>query len=67
MFTWDDTFAIVQQLKRLYPEVNPEEVSLNQISQWTISLPDFCDDPGLANEEILNSILIEWFEEFYES
>ena len=66
MCTWDDTYAIVQLLKREYPAVKPEDVSLSMIQKWTISLPEFCDDPDLANEEILSSILIEWFEEFYE-
>ena len=33
------------------------------IYSWTVKLPDFRDDPELANEAILSAIYQEWFEE----
>lgn len=33
------------------------------IFHWTMALPEFDDDPELANDGILNAIYQEWFEE----
>lgn len=63
MLTWDDTFEIVDYLKRRHPDVHLEQISLNTIYQWTVELPEFTDDRELGNEEILFSILREWYEE----
>ena len=63
MLTWDDTIGIVELLKQRHPDVHLEQISLNAIYQWTIELPEFSDDRGLGNEEILISILREWYEE----
>jgi FeS assembly protein IscX len=61
--TWDDSYAIALALIKKYPQINLEEVSLSMIYKWTIALPEFQDDPVLANESILASIYQEWFEE----
>jgi FeS assembly protein IscX len=61
--TWEDSFAIAQELSRSQPEINLEEVSLLMIYKWTIDLPGFADDPELANDAILEAIFQEWFEE----
>jgi FeS assembly protein IscX len=61
--TWEGSYAIARALMRSHPQVKLDEVSLRTIYQWIIELPDFDDDPVLANEEILNSIYNEWFEE----
>ncbi len=61
--TWDDSFAIAQQLAKSKPRINLEEVSLLMIFHWTLDLPDFKDDPELANDDILAAIYQEWFEE----
>lgn len=61
--TWDDTYAIALALKKRYPNVNLDEVSLNMIYHWTLALPGFNDDPALANDPILTAIYQEWFEE----
>ncbi len=61
--TWDDVFPIACALKTRYPDVNLEDVSLQQIYRWTIDLPGFSDEPALANENILMSIYREWYEE----
>jgi FeS assembly protein IscX len=63
ILTWDDTYAIALALKRKFPEINLEEVSLRMIYAWTNALPEFRDDPELANDMILSSIYQEWYEE----
>ncbi len=61
--TWEDTVAIVQLLRSHHPEVKLEDVSLGMIFRWTISLPEFEDDPEMVNDDILLAIFQEWFEE----
>jgi FeS assembly protein IscX len=61
--TWDDSFAIAQALTEAHPGVNLEQVSLMTIYDWTLALPQFDDDPQLANDGILAAIFQEWFEE----
>ena len=60
---WESTYAIAVTLKRKYPNVNIEEVTLQQILDWTLALPEFEDDPALVNDEILYAIYQDWFEE----
>jgi FeS assembly protein IscX len=60
---WESTFAIALALKRIYPDVNIEEVTLQQILDWTLQLPEFDDDPALVNDDILYAIYQDWFEE----
>ncbi|MBI5840906.1 MAG: Fe-S cluster assembly protein IscX [Chloroflexi bacterium] len=61
--TWESTYAIALALRRLYPDVNVEEVSLQQIYKWTLQLSEFEDDPSLCNDDILHAIFQDWFEE----
>lgn len=61
--SWDDSFAIAQKLKHFHPNIKLEDVSLGMIYRWTLEIPEFVDDPRLANEEILRAIYQEWFEE----
>lgn len=63
ILTWDDSFAIARQLRLQHSEVALEDISLGMIYRWTIELPEFQDDPELANDEILSAIYHEWFEE----
>ena len=63
LLTWDDSFAIALALRAQHPEISLEDVSLLMIYRWTLALPDFSDDPELANQEILAAIYQEWFEE----
>ncbi len=63
MLTWDDSYAIALELRRQHPAVDLEEVSLYTIYQWTLALPEFDDDPALANDAILAAIVQEWLEE----
>jgi FeS assembly protein IscX len=61
--TWDDSYPLAKRLQVLYPNIQLEDVSLMGLYQWVIALPEFQDDPELANESILIAILQEWFEE----
>jgi FeS assembly protein IscX len=61
--TWDDSYAIATALRALFPDIDLEQVSLNMIYRWTLALPEFVDDPQLANDAVLAAIYQEWFEE----
>ena len=61
--SWESTFAIAMELRRQHGEVRIEDISLKQVLDWTLALPDFEDDPALANDEILYAIYQDWFEE----
>jgi FeS assembly protein IscX len=61
---WESTYAIALALKRRYPDVNLEEVTLRQVHEWTLQLSDFEDDPALANDDILYAIYQDWYEEY---
>ncbi len=60
---WDSSFEIVLALMELFPDVEIESVGLDQLYEAIIALPNFADDPALANESILLGILREWYEE----
>ena len=61
--SWEDSFAIALTLMEVHSDVRLEEVSLGMIFRWTLELPEFEDDPELANDSILSAIYQEWFEE----
>ena len=61
--TWDTTYAIALELRRQHPGVDMEEVSIQQIYNWTLALQEFEDDPSLCNDDILHAIFQDWFEE----
>ena len=60
---WEATYAIAMELKRKHKDVNIEEVTLGQILKWTLELPEFEDEPQLANDDILRAIYQDWYEE----
>ena len=62
--TWEASYAIALELRRLHPEANIEDVTLGQIYDWTVGLSEFEDDPLLANDDILYAIYQEWYEEY---
>lgn len=61
--TWESTYAIALALRQQHPQADLERVSLQQIHDWTLALPDFEDDPALVNDDILSAIYQDWFEE----
>jgi FeS assembly protein IscX len=60
---WESTYEIALCLIEVYPNVDLDSVGLNQLQQWVINLPNFEDDPSLANDGILTEILRDWYEE----
>lgn len=60
---WDATYEIALALIARFPNEDLEEVSIIQVFEWVVALPNFMDDPELANDEILLSIYQEWYEE----
>jgi FeS assembly protein IscX len=60
---WESTYAIALALKSAHPGIEIESVTLGNIYAWTLALPDFDDDPALANDEILSAIYQDWYEE----
>lgn len=60
---WESTYAIAMELRRQHKDVNIEDVTLQQILDWTLALPEFEDDPVLVNDDILYAIYQDWFEE----
>jgi FeS assembly protein IscX len=60
---WDSTFEIVVALMEAYPDINLDEMGMEQLYQMVIALPDFADEPKMVNEIILRHILREWYEE----
>ncbi|MEK7439224.1 MAG: Fe-S cluster assembly protein IscX, partial [Chloroflexota bacterium] len=63
MLYWDGSYEIALRLIQSHPDVNLEEVTLQNILEWTVALPDFADDPALVNDEILTAIYSDWLEE----
>ena len=63
-YTWEASYGIAMELRRQHPDVNIEDVTLQQIYNWTVALSEFEDDPLLANEDILYAIYQEWYEEY---
>ena len=62
--TWESTYAIALELRRQYPNIEIEAVTLRQIYEWTLVLSEFEDDPALANDDILYAIYQDWYEEY---
>ncbi len=60
---WESSYEIVLRLMEVYPDVDIDAVGMEQLYRWIIALPEFADDPSLANEGILNEILRDWYEE----
>ena len=60
---WDAVYEIALALKACYPDEDLEGLSLQGLFERTIALPNFADDPALANDDILAAIYQEWFEE----
>jgi FeS assembly protein IscX len=60
---WESIYAIALALKEAHPQVDMQNVSLQMIFNWTVTLPTFEDDPALANDDILAAIYQDWFEE----
>ncbi len=60
---WDSSYAIAMTLLETHPSVSPLQVGLLEIADLVMALPNFCDDPALVTERILQDILNVWYEE----
>ena len=60
---WDSTYAIALALIQHHPDLDPEDVGLEEMAELIENLPGFSDDPALATERILLDIQIVWYEE----
>jgi len=60
---WDASYEIVLSLIDAHPDADLDAMGLQELHQLIVALPEFADDPALANEGILTEILREWYEE----
>jgi FeS assembly protein IscX len=60
---WESTYEIVLRLQAVYFEIDLDSLGTEQLLAMIVALPEFADDPRLANEGILTEILREWYEE----
>ena len=63
MLYWESSYEIVLRLIEEFPNADIDSVGTDQLFKWIVALPEFADDPALANEGILNGILRDWYEE----
>jgi FeS assembly protein IscX len=63
LLSWDDSYEIALELRRLYPNIPMEDVSIEMIFQWTVALTRFQDDIEVVNDGILQAIYRDWLEE----
>ena len=64
---WDSSYAVARRLIAAHPDVDLSAVTLNMVYSWVIALPDFVDDPQLVNDDLLQAIYQEWYEERLQS
>ncbi len=60
---WDTIYEIVLALKESHPDADLENLGLRRLQAWVVALPEFADDPALADDQTLAEILREWYEE----
>lgn len=65
--TWESSYAIALALIDTYPDLNVEDIGYEQLIEIVTALPDFIDDPELANEGLLDYIIRDWYEEMTEA
>ncbi len=61
--SWESSFAVAMELKRHHPGIDLGGVTLKQVFEWTLALPEFRDEPALCNDEIRASIFQDWYAE----
>ncbi len=64
---WEPTYEIVLALMAAYPDVDVNVVGMQQLLEWIVALPNFADDPAIVSDELLRTILREWYEETEET
>ncbi len=61
---WDSTYGIAMALIESHPELDPDNIGLEELFNLIERLPGFADNPELANERLLLDVLATWLEEF---
>jgi FeS assembly protein IscX len=64
---WEASYAVAKRLQARHPAVRLEDVSLEMLLNWVLEIPEFDDDPELANDEVLLDIYQVWLEESLEA
>ena len=64
---WEPTYEIVLALMAAHPNADVNVVGMQQLMDWIVALPNFADDPAIVSEELLRTILREWYEETEEN
>ena len=59
---WDDSYPIALLLKRAHPNVDPSEISHDDLHRRVIALEAFADDADVFLVERLEDIQVEWLE-----
>lgn len=62
---WDSTYAIAIALLDNHPQVNPENIGLEELARLVEELPGFADDPSQVTEQLLLDIQTVWYEEAF--
>jgi len=60
---WDTPYEIVLALDAIYASLDLEDLSREALFEMIVGLPTFADDPVLVNDNILDDLLREWYEE----
>jgi len=61
--TWRDVEGLARELAERFPGEDPLGIDLSRLHEMILSLPSFKDEPDVATEELLESILAAWYEE----
>jgi FeS assembly protein IscX len=62
---WDSTYAVAIALLENCPQIDPENVGLEELAHMIENLPGFEDDPSQVTEQLLLDIQIVWYEEAF--
>ena len=59
---WEDKLEIIRALEENYADEELEHISLVDLHEMIITLPDFADDPEEASSDILQDIYDSWLD-----
>ncbi len=59
---WNEIVHIIEGLEEQHPEIEIEDLTLNDLYDLILDLTDFSDDPANVNDKLLKKILEQWNE-----
>ncbi len=62
--TWRDVDDLALDLAEAFPAVDPLSVTLVQLRDLIVNLPNFGDDPHAVTDAALEAIQAAWYDEF---